>query len=163
MLKNIIEKEKQIESIGATVTFVVMVAMTSINVFSRYLFGKSFPFAEEVAYLMFAWCVFIGACDAYRTKGMVAVDVFVDRMPASVQRVIGIFVDLLLIAVNAVLAYLSIKICISGWARRTPSLAIPYTFMYLPVAISFTIMAITSVNAFIHTFKAKACGGNDDE
>lgn len=100
MLKNIIEKEKKIESIVAAVTFVVMVAMTSINVFSRYLFGKSFPFAEEIAYLMFAWCVFIGACDAYRTKGMVAVDVFVDRMPASVQRVIGIFVDLLLIAVN---------------------------------------------------------------
>lgn len=41
MLKNIIEKEKKIESIVATVTFVVMVAMTSINVFSRYLFGKS--------------------------------------------------------------------------------------------------------------------------
>lgn len=156
MLESFKKVERTIESAISIVSFVVMVAMTSINVFSRYLLGKSFPFAEEIAYLMFAWCVFIGACNAYRTKGMVAVDILVDRLPTSVQSIVSITVDLLLLATNVVLAYLSIKISISGWARRTPSLAIPYTFMYLPAAIAFVVMAVSTVGFLAKDVKSRS-------
>ena len=160
MFENFLKEERRAEQIISAVAFVVMVIMVSINVFCRYLLRKSFAFSEEIAYIAFNWSVFIGMCNIFRTRALVAVDVFVDRLRKRAQAAVGIFTDVCLIVVNVVLAYFSLKLAISGWARRTPYLMIPYTFMYMPAVISFVILSISSISLIIQNVKCLKEGGN---
>ena len=41
-------------------TFVVMILIIVLNVFARLIFLKSFAWAEEIAYLLLNWSVFMG-------------------------------------------------------------------------------------------------------
>jgi len=142
---NFARREEKAERVVSIAAFVIMVLMISINVFSRYILSKSFAFAEEIAYLGFNWSVFIGVCRMYRSKGLVAVDVFVDKLPAQVQKYVDLLINFVLTATNIAVAYYSIALAITGWSRRTAYLEIPYTFMYMPAAIAFVIMSITSI------------------
>lgn len=145
MLKRFIEGESKIEWIVSGAFFCIMMVMTTGNVFSRYLLSKSWPFAEELSYLGFTWSVFIGMGHCFRTRSLVAVDIFVDHMPKAMQKVSAVIADLILLISNCGLFYLGTKLAITGWTRRSVSLRIPYTFYYLPVVIVSVIMIITSI------------------
>lgn len=153
MLKKILLVEHKTELFVSGVFFVIMLVMTSINVFSRYILSKSFPFAEEVSYLGFAWSTFIGMGHCFRTRSLVAIDVFVNHMPKSLQKAVSVIVDLVLLMANIGLLYLSAKITVSGWTRRSTSLGIPYTFYYLPVMIVCFIMLLTTISFFVQHVK----------
>lgn len=132
-----------------------MMVMTTGNVFSRYLLDKSWPFAEELSYLGFTWCVFIGMGHCFRTRSLVAVDIFVDHMPEKLKNISAILADFILLISNCGLLYLSYKLMIGSWARRSVSLRIPYSFYYLPVVIVSVVMLVTSVYFLIMRFKGK--------
>lgn len=145
LLKKFLKGEQKAEMVIASAAFVVMVFMTALNVFSRYILQKSFAFAEEISYLGFTWSTFIGMGYCFRKRSLVAVDVFVNRMPEQVRRVVEVVVDVILLLTNVGLSYLSLKMVISGWTRRSPTLRIPYTFYYLPVLVVCFIMLVTTV------------------
>lgn len=159
MLKKILVMEHRAELFVSGTFFIIMLVMTSINVFSRYILSKSFPFAEEISYLGFAWSTFIGMGHCFRTKSLVAIDVFVNHVPKGLQRVISVIVDLVLLMTNIGMLYLSTKITVSGWTRRSTSLGIPYTFYYLPVLILCFIMLLTTISFLVQHAK----GSNEGE
>ena len=153
LLEKFIKGESKIEWIITGVFFCMMMIMTTGNVFSRYLLNESWPFAEELSYLGFTWSVFIGMGHCFRTRSLVAVDIFVDHMPKSLQKISAVVADLILLLSNCGLLYLGTRLAISGWTRRSVSLRIPYTFYYLPVVIVSLIMIITSIYFLMKHFK----------
>lgn len=161
MLEKILKAEYKAELIVAGAFFIIMLIMTSVNVFSRYVLSKSFAFAEEISYLGFAWSTFIGMSHCFRTRSLVAIDVFVNHMPKGLQKVTAVIVDIILLITNIGLLYLSMKITVSGWTRRSTSLGIPYTFYYLPVLIVCVLMLLTTV-AFLVQHMKKTGEGEEE-
>lgn len=132
------------ELIVAGLAFVIMLGVIIVNVFSRYLFSKSVLSAEEVAYMGFTWSTFAAVAWLYRTRALIAVDVFFDLLPRTLQRVLATLVDLALIAANAWFCWLSWVLASGGWIRKTPVLQIPYFWINLAPLLAFALMAIYS-------------------
>ncbi len=135
---------QNIEKYIAMAAFSIMVIMIIINVFSRYLFGRSFSSTEEISFIGFTYSVFFGICILYKKHALISIDVIVDKLPEAFRQRVIILNFALLTGVNLVLVYLSSKLTIDAWIRPTSALRIPYTFIYFPAVCAFAIMSAQS-------------------
>jgi len=108
----------------------IMVALVFANVVSRYVFGYSIIWAEELSQYLMVWIAFIGAGLALREGRHVAVELLQDRVSAVVRRIIRTLVAALLAAFFVAVAILGFRFAHFAIEQETPvlniSLAIPY-------------------------------------
>lgn len=127
-------------------TFVLMILVIVANVFARLIFMKSFAWAEEIAYLMLNWAVFMGVCCLYKLNGLVAIDVLVNVLPAAPKKVVALLSYSMMLVLNIGLIIWSWELALSTFTGRvTPILKIPFFWYYLAVTIAGIILAGYSV------------------
>ncbi len=146
--------EEKLNSIAvwiSIVNFTAMIFLITINVICRYLFAKSFNWAEEVAYLCFNWAVFFGVAIVYRNQGLTAIDLFVNKLRGKVKQAVLILGYTLVTLANAGLIFWGFKFAISAWARKSASLHIPYFFYDVSIPLAGIIMLCYSVKFLIMT------------
>jgi TRAP-type C4-dicarboxylate transport system, small permease component len=143
------------EETVAGVAFCVMLIVVVFNVAARFCFGYSFSFAEEVAYIGFAYSVCLGACILYKRNAMITIDVIVGLLPQRLQRAMGIFNTILLLAANLVLCWLSLKLSIGAWTRPTAALRLPYTIIDMAATIAFLLMSYYSVRFLVDAVRGR--------
>ena len=146
------------EAVVAGTSFVVMVGVIAINVLARFMFSKSFAWAEEIAYMMFNWAVYFGICLVYRSQGLISIDALVDRLPKMAQHVVQGFTFALGGVANIALVVWGTQLSIQGFARKTPMLQIPYFWIDICIPIACAILALYSFNNMI-----KILRGNEVE
>lgn len=123
------------------VTFVIMILVIVMNVFARFVFMKSFAWAEEIAYLMLNWAVFMGVCLLYRSNGLVAIDVLVNAFPPVIKRTVTLLTYVLMCVLNVGLFFWSLDLGMATWTGRTTAiLKIPFFWYYLAVAVAAVIL-----------------------
>ncbi|MEM1484299.1 TRAP transporter small permease [Oscillospiraceae bacterium PP1C4] len=132
---------------GAAIS--VMTLIVAINSIARYFFNSPLVMVEEVATSMFAWVVFLGASVCYKEKMHIGIDCFVNFLPVTLRRSIGLFVDLLLITANLYMTYLSFSLTNSAWTKFTPTLRMPYSYIDAAALIGFFLMSVHSIRFFI--------------
>lgn len=145
---------KNFERCVGAVAFSIMLLMVVVNVFSRYLFARSFHYTEEIAFIGFSYCVFFGACVLYRNHALISIDVIVERLPEKARRYVRIFNFFLLLVVTITLTLLSTHLSIGAWVRPTAALRIPYTFIDISATIAFAIMAFDSFRFLMKAIKS---------
>lgn len=124
--------------------FVVMLGVVVVNVFLRYLFSTSILFTEELAYIGFTWSVFAAVAWMYRTRALIAVDVFFGLIPQAARRVVSTVVDIGLVLANAWFCWLAWVLASGGFTRKTPVLEVPYFWINLAPLLAFGLMALYS-------------------
>ena len=139
----------------AGIAFVLMLSVVVLNVGMRYFMSSSILSTEELAYLGFTWSTFMGVAYLYRTKGMIAIDFFLDLLPPAVQRVASLGVGVLLIAANVWLSWLAWRLASGGWVRKTAVLDVPYFWINLAPLAAFILMTIYSVVHLIQTLRGE--------
>lgn len=137
----------------AGIAFVIMLGVIVLNVFLRYLFSNSVLSAEEVAYMGFTWSTFAAVAYLYRTRALIAVDVFFMALPRALQRFFSIAVDLSMIVANLWFCWLAWVLASGGWIRKTPVLEIPYFWINLAPLLAFGLMAIYSAVHLVQSLK----------
>lgn len=75
------------EDAAVFLLFGVAVILYFSQVVSRYLFGFTFPWAEELIVTLVVWACFIGASLAVRHKAHISVDLLVRKLPAAPHRI----------------------------------------------------------------------------
>jgi TRAP-type C4-dicarboxylate transport system permease small subunit len=131
-----------IDEIGAGFALVAIVLLTVYGIVNRYVLKGSAAWLPELAGLLFAWAVFLGASAAWKRGMHIAIDVAVRNLPSRPQAAVRLGVDLLLVAFLVYAAYLSIAITLSSHARLTPVLRIPFSYVYASAAIGFALMLL---------------------
>jgi TRAP-type C4-dicarboxylate transport system permease small subunit len=149
--------------IVSSITFTMTVLVVTVNVFSRFLFGHSFSFTEEIAFIGFTYSVFLGAVILFKTRAHVAIDIVVDKLPEKLQGIVTLLTYLLLFVANVYFLYLSTYLSIEAWIRRTAALDIPYTFIDLAAAYAFLVMAYYSLKFIIVIIKNRGRVPDVDE
>lgn len=150
------------ELIVAGIAFVMMLGVIVLNVFLRYLFSTSVLSAEELAYVGFIWSTFGAVAWLYRTKALIAVDVFFAILPKELQRIFSTIVNFALIGINLWFCWLSWVLASGGWIRKTPVLDIPYFWINLAPLLAFGLMAIYSATHFVQGLRHSASNGHDN-
>lgn len=140
----------------AGLAFTIMLGVIIVNVFSRYLFSKSLLSAEEVAYMGFTWSTFAAVAWLYRTRALIAVDVFFNLLPQRLQRLFAAVVDVVLVLANLWFCWLAWVLASGGWIRKTPVLEIPYFWINLAPLLAFALMTIYSMVHLVQDARARS-------
>ncbi|WP_165452773.1 TRAP transporter small permease [Paenibacillus thalictri] len=151
------------EKLISSFAFAVMLIMVIINVISRYFFGHSFSYTEEIAFMGFTYCVFFGVCILYKNHALIAIDVIVDRLPPHARHAAKIFNFALLTIANMYFIYLSTKLSIGAWVRPTAALRIPYTFIDMSAAAAFVLLTLYSARFLIDAVRGKEAASTTPE
>lgn len=129
----------------ASAMLAVLVVLTSLGVVMRYVVKSPFTWLEEVQLFCMVWIVFAGAGVAFRTGSHVAIEMVVDLFPQRVQKVIEIFIDIVVVAVIAYLFKQSLGFISMMFqsGRSTSILDIPYWLDYGIAPFSYVAMLIS--------------------
>ena len=138
MRKLLVNLEEIIASFFLAVMIVVLVA----NVFMRIATSRSIIWMEEIAYLCFAWVVFVGASAAYKRNLHSSIDMVIKLFPPHVRRFVAILGMALTLATCLIMVVLSYNFAIHAWEKYTPYLYIRYTFIDLAVTVGFAFMSV---------------------
>ncbi|MBO1266129.1 TRAP transporter small permease [Proteiniclasticum sp. SCR006] len=141
-LKKILNNIEEIIASGFIILTTVLVV---INVFMRYFLKTGLYWSEEVATASFVWAVFIGAVAGYKKGKHIGVDILVNLLPASIQKVVVIMVDIVLILLNGYMTYLAVIFISLSYIKPTPVLGISSAYISSALLVSFTWVTIYSV------------------
>lgn len=83
----------------------------------------------------------------------IGIDCLVNLLPEKLRHFVKLLTDLILIATNIVMAYMSIVFTIGARMKLTSALRISYSFIDVAAAIAFTFMAIHAIGFFIEDLK----------
>lgn len=119
----------------ACVALVVLVATFGWLVFGRYVLNVTPTWVEQLALLLICYIVFLGAISGTRDETHLGVTLFRDMMPGVVQKVIVIFIDMLLAAFGAVMFIAGTTLVQFGWDSLLPMLDIPESFRTAAITI----------------------------
>ncbi|MDW7673879.1 MAG: TRAP transporter small permease [Bacillota bacterium] len=134
----------------ASVSLVIIVVVTILGVFMRYVVGDPLKWTEEVLLAMFVWFTFWGASSVTKRDGHVSIDYLVDKLPIGMQRVLSIFRLLVIIMVTSVvLILLGYQLSAQAWNKLTPILGIRYTFIDLAVPMGGILALIHLIRQLI--------------
>jgi len=86
------------------VALVVMVAVTSMEVVRRYMFGLSYVWAEELVKFLLVAVTFLGGAAAYRAKGLAFLDMLTSKAGDKAKFILEIVNSLIIIGISTFLA-----------------------------------------------------------
>ena len=158
MAEKVAKAEKIANKIATVISgtaFIGMVIFISMNVISRYFFNRSFNWAEEVTYLFFNWAVFFGVTIIYRHNGLTAIDAIVNRLPIKGKRVVMTINFFIILAINVSLIIWGTTFALNAFARKSPTLGIPYFYFDLSIPLACILLAAYTLKFLIRTIKGE--------
>lgn len=133
------------EEIIASLFLAVMVTVLVANVVLRLSTSRSLLWMEEIAYLCFAWVVFVGAAAGYKRNLHSSIDMIIKFFPENTRRFVAILGMLLTLATCIIMVILSFNFSIQAWDKYTPFLYIRYTFIDISVTVGFLFTCVHSI------------------
>lgn len=147
-----------LDFIIASAVLTILVVLTFMGVIWRYILGQPFTWLEEVQLACMVWIVFAGGGAAFRTGNHTAIEMVVDLMPKTTQKVVQLLIS---VVVMAVIGYLFantltfIQLMIKS-GRSTSMLHIPYSLIYGIALPSYVDMIISYFYSVITGVKSEA-------
>lgn len=88
-----------IDIVVASIILAILIVLTFLGVVWRYIFNAPFTWLEEVQTSCMVWIVFAGAGAAFRSGNHVAIEMIVDLMPKSMQKIMEILISIVVVVV----------------------------------------------------------------
>ncbi|MGE7907508.1 TRAP transporter small permease [Peribacillus sp. NPDC094092] len=139
------EKTKiAIEGLFCVLLMVVMTALMFVEVVSRYIFGSSFIWVEELTRYLFIWLTFISAAYVTATKSHIKVDAAISLFPKNIQPLIKKIGLLIWLVFSFVITYIGFNYSLSmlEFGGNSPALGLAKGIIYLGIPIGYLIMSI---------------------
>jgi TRAP-type C4-dicarboxylate transport system permease small subunit len=135
-------------------TVAVMALVVLIQVFMRYMLSSPLVWGDELAHYALAFMTFIGAAVALRRGQLAAMDLLIDKVPASVGRALTVGVIALNTALLIFLLYCSINLIgqKSVLTQVSPAMRIPMKYIYSCMPIGLTLMVFQSIYKLLEYF-----------
>ena len=134
----------------------VFLSITSIlvliNVFTRYFLSFTFNWTEEVAVGSFVWVIFLGLANAYKTKGLIGVEVLTNLVPDKYQPIVLMVTSAVVTILSSAMFYLSF-LYFNTSTKITAALEVSYKYIYVAIVISFALITIYSIYFLVQSIR----------
>lgn len=154
MLKQIDEKLEQ------TILVILLILMTiimGIQITSRYVFGNSLSWSEELTRFLFVWSAFIGV--SYTTKKGTSIRItnLIDVFPKNIQKIFYLISDIILAIFFLALTVYGYQVVLSTMASHQVSAAmgVPMWIVNASVFIGGLLSLIRTIQNIIKTVNTK--------
>lgn len=121
---------------------IIIVSITVLAVFMRYVLGDPLQWVEEVLIALFIWMIMLGAASAMRVRGHVSIDAITSMFSHGIQRKIQVFNDILSIVILGTLGWLGLELALEAGEKITPIIGISYTYIDLAVPVGCFLMVL---------------------
>ena len=129
-------------------SFLVMVALTCWQVFTRYVLGSPSSWSEELVSYMFAWMRLLGASSVTSERGHKNIPILVERVSPAAQKLLLCLGEVTAFLFSAViLTYGGIQITNLAMGQMTSSLGVPIGIFYIVLPLCGLLnMVYTALN-----------------
>lgn len=114
-----------IELYLATLCFIVLTAMLTLQVFSRFILHHSWTWMEEFATIMFVWMIYLAISAAVTYRKHLRIDFLLDMMPFKVKKVMLIISNVIFALFNVYISVIMFNVIKLLGASKTTMLKIP--------------------------------------
>ena len=129
-------------------SFLVMVALTCWQVFTRYVLGSPSSWSEELVSYLFGWMALIGASIVTSERGHMNIPILVERVSPAAQKLLLCLGEVTAFLFSAViLTYGGIQITNLAMGQMTSSLGVPIGIFYIVLPLCGLLnMVYTALN-----------------
>ncbi len=152
-VKNLFKNLDRIEDffIGMTLLFVTFLIF--VNVITRYFFGYSFKFAEELTSYLLIWVTFIGSSVCVRMNKHVGIDALLLKCSTKIKWILQLIILIISFLFSILLLFYGWKITYSVVVSKqlSPAMMMPMYQIYIALPIGGFLMSIRYFqNIIIH-------------
>ena len=132
----------------AGVSFLVMVALTCWQVFTRYILDNPSSWSEELVSYMFAWMSLLGAFIVTSERGHMNIPILVDMTKPGVQKLLLCLGETIAFLFSLViLVFGGVQIANLAMGQMTSSLGVPIGIFYVVLPLCGVLnMLFTALN-----------------
>jgi len=142
----------QVARLTASVLFLMLI-FSACAIFFRYVMGNAINWAEDVILPAFVWVALLGTTVAFRVKGHIRVDSFVNLFSDYVQKQVNRLIYVTIIAFSAYLTIQGCKVVLATRSMPWGILQLPPTYFYVAFPISFFLIFLYGIDDFLKTFR----------
>jgi TRAP-type C4-dicarboxylate transport system permease small subunit len=142
---NVRRFEEHLVAANRAIVFFMMLVMATLvftNVIARYVLNFSIIWAEEVSQYLMIWTAYLGAGLAFREGRHVALEMFQDRLPATMGRKLRMVVAGGVVLFLGTITVLGFQFVLFVWNQETPVLNISLGIPTLAIPIGTLLFAI---------------------
>lgn len=134
-----------------------MCVLIFMQVISRYVFGDSITWTEEASRYMFIWLIFLSIGIGFRDNKHISIDVVVDFLPASIQKLIKQIVYLFILGFSFLFVWEGyiLVLQMQMFGQTSANLQLPMWWVYLSLPVGFLLAAIRLIQASINLWTKK--------
>lgn len=125
--------------------FIAIMLLLFVQVVSRYIFGHSFTWCEELSILLFVWMTYMGVSSAVTYRKNLRIDALLDVVPFKVKKGMLITSDVIFIAFNIYLIFPFLQLIETIGSSKTPLLGIPKAITYWLIPVILVVSSLKLV------------------
>ncbi|MDD4569719.1 MAG: TRAP transporter small permease [Tepidanaerobacteraceae bacterium] len=125
-----------------TLLFIIMTVITFFQVISRYFFGISYFWADEMSIFSMIWLVFLGASISVSHNAHTRIDYFISLFPPKIKKWIEIFNNFICMTFIILVTYYGLDVIKLTMKNVSTGLKIPMGIIYGSLPVSGVLMAI---------------------
>ena len=149
--------DKNFEFICLAVLLAIMTVLSFANVVMRYCFKAPIFWSDEVCCYCLALSAFFCLPASIRYRTAIRVDTLTAVLPRSVQKVLQIICDVIMIVFLAICVKGGIDVAANAAkiAQKSPALQIPVSLLYMIMTFCFLLAIFRSVQVIWLSMKEK--------
>ncbi len=137
------------------ILFGIMAVIIIFQVFSRFFLGLPLAWSEEIARLIMAYTIFLGAAIALRKGRLIAVEFLLEKLPKSKRNIVTIIIQVIAIAFFILLFIQGIKMIDQVHSQLSSALRIPMSVFYAAIPIGSVLLMMNSIAVTIEILTEK--------
>ena len=153
-METIISKINKYVEIALGIIMSSVVILTSVEVFLRYIFGKSLLWSNELNRFLFIWLVFLGASVGCYNGSHLCMDVFLTKIRGKNRRILNTIISLSTLIIIFIMIVYGFYITKKTMIQIYPVLKIPMGYAYLSIPVSSCLMFIYTIFNSIKNIRA---------
>ena len=151
---------RQPEFVLGTILLTSFVALTVLQVFTRYIINDPLQWTEELASHLLIWLVFVGAVGVHREDGHLRVEMLDEWAPKKFVAGVRLCYDVIILVVLILLVKSGWDLYESMRFDKLPALRWPLRYFMVIAPIASALMAVYTVKHMIN--RIRVLQGKDD-
>lgn len=144
-----IQRFRMVAEWVTTALFFALFAIYLIGIAARYLFNAPIAWSDELAMIVFLWCMFLTDAFVSRDKDHVAFDILWERLSPGGRRVVGLLQTGLFGILFAVSFPVIVDYVMFLWREQTSALGWRLDFVYACFVIYYAMIVVRLAAKFV--------------
>ena len=149
-------KIDQVINVIGSLMVLTTIVCTTINIFSRWIIGRSLGQLDELSLIAFVWAIYVGVGMLYNRGEHICMDFIILRLPYKPRVVLTILNTMIELVLSVLVTVLTVMLMSRSFIRTTNVNHIPYAFLQLSIGIGFGLLVLSLIAKMIRIFSGLA-------